>query len=299
MATALDLASLRNFVPQRIVRPWRFAFKIAFALTLLSAAAFMALSSRLPIAALGVFLEGLLFAHILELVHSCIHGTGIGVPAWDRVIGVALGLPMLVSYSDYRKNHLEHHRTLGKTEKEDFFGYDFETLNSWPAFAVHLLMLGHYKSSFKNMWRAVTSWKWRDTYTSAASAHVEYLLMILWLAVPVIALAMGNTAVARVVLLPLIVAIPCHVLIELPEHWRCPPSANMMENTRSISASRLATWFTNGNNYHLEHHLFAGLPNESLRAVHALVKKHAMQYEESYWQFYLRFARSLRSRKED
>ena len=86
---------------------------------------------RLRVAVVGVFIEGLLFAHMLELVHSCIHGTAFGSRRVDRIVGVLLGLPMLVSFSDYRDNHLEHHRKLGKSEKKDFFGYEFDNMTTW------------------------------------------------------------------------------------------------------------------------------------------------------------------------
>jgi fatty acid desaturase len=290
----VECAGLQIQVPRRIHRPWRFSLKVLLAVSIWASGSAMTLYSEWRVAVVGVFIEGLLFAHMLELVHSCIHGTAFGARRADRIAGVLLGLPMLVSFSDYRDNHLKHHRTLGRSEKKDFFEYEFEGMTTWLSFSLHLLMLGHYRNAAKNMARAVTRWSWRKIPAATFNSHIEHLLMVLWLLVPLVALLLGHTGPLLIFVLPLIVAVPCHVLIELPEHWLCPPVDNPLVHTRSISASRIATWFTNGNNYHLEHHLCPWLPNNALRDVHLKLQKHAVHYRPSYFHFYSQVVRSLR-----
>jgi fatty acid desaturase len=290
----VDCADVRLEVPRHTKAQWRFFLTILLAVALWSTGSAMTLASEWRVAVVGVVIEGLLFAHMLELVHSCIHGTGFGVRRLDRIAGVVLGLPMLVSFSDYRDNHLEHHRTLGKSTKKDFFGYEFEGMTTWRSFTLHLLMLSHYRNAGKNMARAAMRWNWRRLPPATLGSHVEHLLMILWLLVPLIALLRGHTGPFLVLVLPLIVAVPCHVLIELPEHWQCPAIDNPLVHTRSISASRVATWFTNGNNYHLEHHLCPWLPNHELREVHLKLQNRIVHYQPSYPRFYGQVLRSLR-----
>jgi len=292
----VQCAGLRLQVPRHVNRPWRFFLRVLLAVSICAAGGALTLDGDWRLAVVGVFIEGLVFAHMLELVHSCIHGTAFGARRADRIAGVLLGLPMLVSFSDYRRNHLEHHRTLGKSEKKDFFGYEFEGMTTWPSFARHLLMLGHYRNAAKNMALAVTRWNWSKIPADAFDSHVEHLLMAIWLLVPLGALLSGHTAPFAVCVLPCVVAIPCHVLIELPEHWRCPPVDNPLIHTRSISASRVSTWFTNGNNYHLEHHLCPWLPNDALRDMHLKLRAHAVHYQPSYLRFYLQVVRHLRLR---
>ncbi len=287
-------AGLQIQVPRRVNRPWRFSLKVLLAVSIWAAGCAMTLSGDWRAAVVGVFIEGLLFAHMLELVHSCIHGTAFGARRADRIAGVLLGLPMLVSFSDYRDNHLAHHRTLGKSEKKDFFGYEFEGMATWLSFARHMLMLGHYRNAAKNMARAATRWRWRAIPAAGFNSHVEHLLMVLWLLVPLVALLLGQTGPMLVLVVPLLVAVPCHVLIELPEHWHCLPVDNPLVNTRSISAGRIAAWFTNGNNYHLEHHLCPWLPNDALRDVQHELHQHVANYHSSYFSFYTQVVRSLR-----
>jgi len=296
---AVKSADLRLRVPRHVRRPWRFFSRAVLAVSICASGAALALRGDWRLTILGVVIEGLVFAHMLELVHSCIHGTAFGTRRADRIAGVLLGLPMLVSFSDYRKNHLVHHRTLGKTEKKDFFGYEFEGMTTWLSFARHLLMLGHYRNAGKSMARAVTRWRWWRISAVERSTHVEQILMVMWLLVPVTALLLGHTGPLIVLILPCLIAIPCHVLIELPEHWRCAPVDDPLIHTRSISASRIATWLSNGNNYHLEHHLCPWLSNAALRDVHLKLRAHAAHSEPSYVQFYLRVVRSLRLRGGD
>jgi len=291
---SVECAGLHIQVPRHINLPWQFPLKVLLAVSIWAAGSAMTLYSEWRVAVVGIFIEGLVFAHMLELAHSCIHGMAFGSRRADRIAGVLLGLPMLVSFSDYRDNHLEHHRTLGKTEKKDFFGYEFQGMTTWLSFALHLLMLGHYRNAAKNMARAATHWRWRKIPAVTINSHIEHLLMVLWLLVPLVALLLGHTAPLLIFVVPLVVAVPCHVLIELPEHWHCPPVDNPLVHTRSISASRITTWFTNGNNYHLEHHLCPWLPNNALRDVHLKLRKHAVHHQPSYFRFYSQVIRSLR-----
>jgi fatty acid desaturase len=63
---------------------------------------------------------------------------------------------------------------------------------------------------------------------------------------------------------------PVHFLIELPEHYGCKKiSTEKYENTRTIkNASSIAKWFTNWNNFHVEHHLNPWVLPENLANFH-------------------------------
>ncbi len=118
--------------------------------------------------------------------------------------------------------------------------------------------------------------------------------MATWLLVPLVALLLGHPGPFLVQVVPLVVAAPCHVLIELPEHWCCRPTHDPMANSRSISTHPMAVWFTNGNNYHLEHHLYPWLSNAALRDVQRQLVGQVPHYHASYFKFYATVFRSLR-----
>ena len=52
------------------------------------------------------------------------------------------------------------------------------------------------------------------------------------------------------------------------------------------------TWFTNGNNFHVEHHYMPGLPIDRLHDLHAVIGKDITHYYESYRAFYAEVLRN-------
>src|SRR5689334_22380518 len=88
---------------------------------------------------------GLAYAHAVELQHQCLHNTAYRSRFWGRVVGVLLGLPSLVSFSDYQNSHLKHHRLLGTPEDKEFFNYAYQKLNSIPTLVAHLWMVRHHR----------------------------------------------------------------------------------------------------------------------------------------------------------
>ena len=285
--------TLRQLMKLRTIRPEQFLLRYFVAIVLFSAACIMTVSSSTPIAIFGLLGEGAMFAHFLELQHQCLHGTATGWRTLDRIIGVLCGLPMLVSFSDRREHHLDHHRYLGSPKDREFFSYDYDELHSWRALAIHLLMLRHYAYVVNNIRQAISyrSGSWTETLSS--KARTEYVIMALWVIGQVLAVILGYDVVFRLCVLPLVVAIPCHVIIELPEHWGCERTRNVMASSRTICASRFVVWFTNGNNYHVEHHVCAGIPYDALPNAHAVIKEQIVHLDTSYWQFYCRFAQSF------
>ena len=84
-------------------------------------------------------------------------------------------------------------------------------------------------------------------------------------------------------------------LVELPEHVLCDTdSTDVLRNTRSIRGSWFSTWFTNGNNLHIEHHAAMNVPISQLPARHPETIRYAEHVEETYLDFYRRLWRAVR-----
>jgi fatty acid desaturase len=96
--------------------------------------------------------------------------------------------------------------------------------------------------------------------------------------------------------IPLLVAVPTHALIELPEHIGCNTTiADVLVNTRTIKTNKLLVWFVNGNNYHVEHHWLPAVPNDKFPELHPYVSSRTRYADVSYRSFYTQFFRNLRS----
>ncbi len=118
----------------------------------------------------------------------------------------------------------------------------------------------------------------------------EYRLMGLLAALAAASAAAGaESPLLRLWLLPLAVATPIHFLVELPEHVLCDTgSTDVLRTTRSITGSRLSTWFTNGNNLHVEHHAAMTVPINRLRERHPEVLRAGKHVERTYSAAYRR-----------
>jgi len=272
-----------------------FLFRLLIYIALAGGSIAMILMTRGPLPYVGMFLLGLLYAHAVELQHQALHSTAFPSKRWNRFVGYFLGLPMLVSYSDYQWSHLQHHRLLGTKDDREFFNYGYDHLTSLKPLLRHLLMVGHYRDVTRFIFNAVLG-RTKPNITKRENAvHVrsEYQGMAIFLALMVgLTIWFKTDLFLKVWLLPLLVAIPTHALIELPEHWgRDHGTLDVRSNTRTIRASWFGYWFTNGNNYHIEHHWLPAIPNDRFPEIHRQI---ADEIEiDTYPAFYRRFLGEL------
>jgi fatty acid desaturase len=240
---------------------------------------------------------GAMFAHGVELQHQALHHIAFKSRKLNGIAGLLLGIPMLVSFSEYQKSHLWHHRKVGTSEDRESFDYDYESLRRPLGLVLHLFMLRHYWTKLGKLCKAILPARIGDLRDARIRAEHRLMLALLIIAVG-LSIANHNAAVVRLWLAPLVlVAAPIHVLIELPEHLGCRSnSTEVFQNTRSIVAGRFSRWFTNGNNFHVEHHWHPGVQVENWPEMHRQLRAHMKFLEPSYWAFYRRFFTALRTR---
>jgi fatty acid desaturase len=285
----LSLADLQS-KPSDVI----FALKFIFYIILIGFGAYLAMSSTLWQQVIGVFLLGAMFAHGVELQHQVLHAQGFKNKTLNEAVGILLGLPMLVSYADYKSSHMHHHKYLGTPENREFFDYGDQygksTLRSISVLLMRLFMVLHYFRFVKNVSIALWFRQYSNTTPNVSKRIArDYLIMLtLIIACLVIAFLLGWDLVLRLWILPLIlVAAPIHALVEMPEHFRCDTeSTESFVNTRTIKTNAFMNWFTNGNNYHVEHHLMPGLPIDRLHDLHAKIHTQCEYLSVSYWAFY-------------
>jgi fatty acid desaturase len=133
------------------------------------------------------------------------------------------------------------------------------------------------------------------TLKMAKKIRFEYQLMgVFALTMLAITVVFQTPIFLKLWLVPFLVAIPAHALIELPEHMGCNTKVpDVLQNTRTIKASKFAVWFVDGNNYHVEHHWLPGVPNDKFPKLHDFVSSKAEYLDESYWSFYRKFFKNL------
>jgi len=276
-------------------RQGQFTAKFAVAVALI-AAGWVAIifAPSWPVDIPAVIVIGLMYAHLVELQHECLHEHAYNKRWLNRLVGFACGVPMLSSFWHYKYDHLRHHAFLGTPQNREFFNYRFHDLNSVPGFLRGCFHIGRYKDVGVNIGRSLLG-RHNPQVTKAGAAkkiRTEYVAFAVVLAGAVaVSVATGSLILLVAWVVPaLLVAEPTHYLIELPEHFglNSQTDPNVLTNTRTIRAGRFARWFTNGNDLHTAHHFHQGVPMARIPELHVLIEGRVAVLDPSYLGFYRR-----------
>lgn len=275
-------------------RPARFSSKFLGALALIAVAWAALAWGPGWLAILTVIPLGLGYAHLVELQHECLHEHAFRRRGLNRFCGIICGMFMLSSFWHYKHDHLRHHAFLGTPQNREFFNYRFRDLNRWKGigFLRAALNLGRYRTVGADIVRSYLGRPIpgvpRDR--DARKIRSEYrLLGAAVVAATVYTVLTGDLVFVYAWLLPaVLVAEPAHFMIELPEHFglNTQTDANVLTNTRTITASRFAQWYTNYNNLHTAHHYHQGVPMAQITRLQTLIADQVVPVETSYWSFY-------------
>lgn len=276
-----------------------FSLKVLVWLVMLGTGISMMITESIFLKLTAGLLLGAGFAHGVELQHQALHMTGFTSRLMNRLVGTLLGIPMLVSFCEYRDSHLYHHQKLGTQYDSEFFDYGERESPKIEAIIKHFFLINHFSCFVKKIIDAIVfnTMHTKLSTRNAKSIRIDYFLLgaIFFGTYFICAQFAVSSYFVESWLLPLfLVAAPIHALVELPEHYGCNRTTkDVFHNTRSIKASAFTTWFTNGNNYHVEHHWKAALPIEQLKNVHTQIEYKILNLSNSYFEFYKGFVKDL------
>lgn len=246
---------------------------------------------------LGVIIVAMMFAHGVELEHQALHSTGTGNRWLDMKLGFILGLPLLISVCHYQDRHLHHHQHVGMPDDSEFFQFSKEDNNRPLRLVANLLMLPHLTMVAKLVWASWTGGSIGRVYNKLNQRRIRRDYALFGVIIILVVLATVYSLFNIVLLLAFPLAACIHTLVELPEHWGCAKTSSVFENTRTVRAGWLVTWFTNGNNYHVEHHFAPALRPEALRVLHVRISSRIVYLNDSYFdlirKFFIKKARSV------
>jgi fatty acid desaturase len=276
------------------VKVWPFLWRLLLFVAMAVGLSALALTTTGALSVLAVVLLGLVYAHGVELQHQALHNTAFPSRFWNRFAGFFLGLPLLVSFSDYQHSHLRHHRLLGTDDDREFFNYGYNRLTTLKPLLAHLLMVRHYLDVTGFIAGSVLGRTKPDMKPETAfKIRAEYRWMAFFIiAATAYSIAFRSTALLEIWFAPLLIGIPAHALIELPEHWgREHGTLDVRVNTRTIRTGPFGYWYTNGNNYHIEHHWLPAVPNDRLAYLHSTIEDNIEI--DTYPAFFKRFLAEL------
>lgn len=238
-----------------------------------------------------IFLQmviGLFLAHGLELQHEALHNILFKNKYLNYIIGVIFGIFHGVSYTQYQVQHLFHHRFLGTDEDEEIFDYDADSLKNVFTFTIRAFNIQRIPSLFTSYFNFLRG-KFPKAITKKEDRTkiiLEYtLILALFIGAIAYTIVTSDLIFVKIWFIPwLIFGELFHFLIELPEHLHCRKDLDdIYKNTRTIHTNnRFLLWLVNGNNYHVEHHLYPSVLIKHLKDVNKDIRDKIQFAEENY-----------------
>jgi fatty acid desaturase len=220
--------------------------------------------------------------------HEAVHGTLARHRRWNAVLGAACAMPVLQNYSAYAVLHLRHHAHLGEGRDPDH--YAAYTRWTWLIFLMNWLRLIIGYPIYITM-IPVLGWKhgtWRDRAGIAAEVAATAAIIILACRLPLPGGLLWHGWCVPMMVINFMVNVR-----GMSQHTLLRESADEVRGTRSILTSRLVAFFMCNENYHLEHHLYPGVPWYHLPQVHAELKSELASRGAPYIGSYSAFVREF------
>jgi fatty acid desaturase len=261
----------------------RYNWMIVFFFAMWICAGWLVLTvENIVLEAIGYFLIACSINGLPTFMHEACHSTLFKNKMLNRWVGFLCGLPGLVSVSAYRSIHLVHHSTT-KTEK-DPDNIENSARKSIPLVFVYyvVLLAGIYIYIL-----TVPFIGFQKAQARVKSAIVlEYVLLLSIYAGAFILIPFG--VILHVWIIPLLIAGQLSNVRGLAEHG-LTSSGNEFIDTRTVVSNRFVRFMMCNLNYHLEHHLFPGIPWYNLASVHSLLEEEYRKAGSSVYRSYFKF----------
>lgn len=242
---------------------------------------------------------GILLVFLFTLLHETVHETPFRSSWINRWVSRLCGFLLFLPPQWFRFFHLAHHR---HTQDPD---NDPELASPKPdtpwRYVVHVSGLPVWKGQFETLFgnaRGPADHVYVPASARPRLVREARLMLALYAALLAMSLAAGSALLFWIWLLPLLVGQPFLRLYLLAEHGRCPPVANMLENTRTTFTNGLVRWIAWNMPYHAEHHSYPLVPFHRLPDFHRLAKDRLRTTERGYLRFNRNYVASMARAKE-
>jgi len=233
-----------------------------------------------------VFAAALLHG-ISLFTHEGVHGT-LSVHAWwNRALSIACALPVLQNYSAYKVLHLRHHHHLGQEGDPDH--YANYTSWTWLEFMMHW---GRLLVGYPAYIVAIPVLGYRHGTASARRWIVFEACLLVLLIAGAIIFVPGQWLVHGW-LIPMIIINTLVNIRGMSQHTFLEHQSDPILGTRSILTNPVTAFFMCNENYHLEHHLYPGIPWYNLPRVHQALGQELAERGAPFISSYFAFVREF------
>jgi fatty acid desaturase len=225
--------------------------------------------------------------------HEGVHGTLSRRPWWNRALSITCAQPVLQNYSAYKVLHLKHHHHLGDEGDPDHFANYTDW--TWLEFAMHW---GRLIIGYPVYIVAIPILGYRQG-TAAARRWIIFEACLLTLLTVGAILLLPWLWLLHGWLIPMLVINTMVNIRGMSQHTFLEHQSDPVLGTRSILTNRVTAFFMCNENYHLEHHLYPGIPWYNLPRLHQKLRDdltaRGAPFIRSYFAFVCEFVvKSLR-----
>lgn len=227
--------------------------------------------------------------------HEAVHGTLSRHRVLNAVGGALCALPVWQNFSAYRVLHLRHHDDLGGGHDPDhYLNY---TRRTWGLLVLNWLRL---LIGYPVYIAAIPILGWKHGHSRARAGIAAELALTVsasWLACHFLPAAW----LLHAWLIPMIFINTMVNIRGMSQHTLLEHADDEVRGTRSILTGSLVRFFMCNENYHLEHHLYPGIPWYRLPAVHERLepelRRRGAPFIRSYTAFVRQFIRHSSPRR--
>ena len=240
-----------------------------------------------------MIVQGVQIIFCFTLLHETTHKTPFASLWLNEAVMHVCGFLVLLPPEWFRYFHFAHHRYTNDPERDPELAG--EKARTWAGYLWRITGLPVWREHLAQIVKNALGRADDDFLPAGRRARVKAearVMVALYLGV-LTALAMGQTWLFWCWLGPALLGQPFLRLYLMAEHGRCPPVANMLENTRTTFTSRLVRWIAWNMPYHAEHHAWPTVPFHKLPALHALTKPHLKKTSDGYLAFHREFTGDL------
>lgn len=219
--------------------------------------------------------------------HEAVHGTLSRKRVVNHVLGAACALPVLQNFAAYRVLHLSHHRHLGRAGDPDHY----ENYTSWTWLRV-AMNWGRLVAGYPAYVTAIPVLGfWYGTARDRAFIALEVALLAVGVSAAVA--FVPATILLHAWLIPMLVINTLVNVRGMSQHTLLEHADDTILGTRSILTNCVTAFFMCNENYHLEHHLYPGVPWYHLPQLHRALKPELAARGAPYIPSYFAFVREF------
>ena len=213
---------------------------------------------------------GYLWMSIVTFMHDCTHGVLFRAKWKNWAFGVFSTVPIIVTFSSFKEDHLEHHRYNRSPKDPDAFTMGNRGFLDFLLFYAYILIGGVLTIIQFMLIYPLQKFNRRQWLIHGSEVLLRVLVLgglLVWTA------QLGVLSqFLKVWLIPAYIFSFLNSVRFIAEHYETPWNEGQLPGTRTILSNQINSFFWNNINYHIGHHVYPGVPWYNLQKLHEALR---------------------------